>query len=121
MSPRWTHSLRISTPQAPTVDPDTGLEITPPPMVATVPGRVSLRPVGDTSRQAELLAEQNTTISLWTLLVPKSTELTSASEVVDITNPLAERTFVVVGQPARRPDHRPVFVAASVRLISDMQ
>lgn len=121
MPPRWTHSLRITTPRTPTVDPNTGQEITLPPTVAVVPGRVSLRPVGDISRQTELLAEQSTTVSLWTLLVPKSTELTSASTVVDVTDPLAERTFVVVGQPARRPDHRPAFIAAPVRLISDMQ
>lgn len=65
-----------------------------------------------------MLATQNTTISLWTLLVPPGTVLTSASTFTDE----AGRKYVVVGQPADRPDFPPYqFRAAPARLISDMQ
>lgn len=64
-----------------------------------------------------MLATQNTTISLWTLLVPAGTTLTSASSFTDESG----RRYVVVGQPADRPDHKPQFRAAAARLISDMQ
>lgn len=70
----------------------------------------------DVGAQIELLAEQNTTISLWSLLVPLGTALTSASEVRGPPG-----VFRVVGQVADRPDHRPLFRAAALRLISDMQ
>jgi hypothetical protein len=59
---------------------------------------------------------QDTTISLWTILVPKGTTLTPDSVVEH-----SGRKFEVVGQPADRPDHRPIFRAAALRLISDMQ
>lgn len=64
-----------------------------------------------------MLASQNTTISLWTLLVPAGTVLTSASTFTDESG----RKYSIVGQPADRPDHQPQFRAAAARLISDMQ
>lgn len=67
--------------------------------------------------QMEMRSTQDTTISLWTLLVPMDVALTSDSTVIDE----AGNKFVVTGRPAQRPDHRPMFRAAALRLISDMQ
>jgi hypothetical protein len=79
---------------------------------------LSQRPVADVGSQIELLATQDTTITLWTVLVPASVPMTSASTFVeDATG----RVFAVTGEPADRPNHRPQFRAAAARLISDMQ
>jgi hypothetical protein len=65
----------------------------------------------------EMKSTQDTTISLWTLLVPITVAITSDSTVTDE----AGNRFAVTGRPASRPDHRPIFRAAALRLISDMQ
>lgn len=70
------------------------------------------------SQQAELLATQNTVISLWTILTGPNSTLASNSVVEDEDT---GRKWVVAGEVARRPDRRPKFLAASARLISDMQ
>lgn len=110
-------SVTIRTPGPPTQDPVSGNEV--PGAVQVVPSRayLSQSPVGDIGSQLEILATQNTTISLWTLLVPKGTVLTSASIVDDSSG----RRFQVVGQPADRPNRHPQFRAAALRLISDLQ
>lgn len=87
-------------------------------MAVEVPGRVSQTPVGNVSQASEQRAGQDTTISQWTLLVPPNTTIASGSEVTDLAT---GRTWVVEGNPAGRPDHRPKFMAAALRLISDMQ
>lgn len=78
---------------------------------------LSQRQISHVGAQIELLAEQNTSISLWTILVPAGTVLTPASTVVD----QGGFKYEVVGQPVDRPDHRPIFRAAALRRISDMQ
>lgn len=117
MAPKLPQTVTITTPQDPTVDPATGLETAPPPVVASVPARLSQKPVADLGSQIELLATQNTTISLWTLLVPPGTVLTARSTVADES----AQKYEVVGHPADRPNHRPQFRAAALRLISDLQ
>lgn len=67
--------------------------------------------------QLELLAGQNTVISMWTILVDRSTPLSSSSIVTDSQG----RKFRIEGAVADRPAHRPTFRAAAARLISDMQ
>lgn len=68
--------------------------------------------------QVELIANQDTTISLWTVeVLPHSTFTPKTSFVDDETG----RKFVVVGEVANRPDRRPTFRVAAARLISDMQ
>lgn len=119
MAPKWTHRLTITTPQDPTIDPTTGLETTPPPIVeADVRARLSQGPVANVGGQIELLATQNTTISLWTILVVPGTTMTDRSSAVDQKT---GRKFKVEGDVADRPDYRPQFRAAAARLISDMQ
>lgn len=118
MRPKMPQRVTITTPPDPTVNPATGLPPTVPPHVATnVPARLSQKPIADVGSQVELLGSQNTTISLWTVLVPAGTVLTSRSTVVDESG----REFQIVGNPADRPNHRPQFRAAAARLISDMQ
>ncbi len=118
MPPPMPRTVTISTPGAPTVDPVSGNERPGGLATATVPAWLSQRPVADVGGQIELLASQNTTISLWTLLVPAGTVLTSSSTFTDESG----RKYVVIGQPADRPDFPPhQFRAAAARLISDMQ
>lgn len=119
MRPKMPRRVTITTPPDPVIDSATGRQIPPgPPTVATnIPARLSQQPVEDLGGQVELLASQNTTISLWTVLVPAGTALTSRSTVVDELG----RTFQIIGKPADRPDHRPQFRAAAARLISDLQ
>lgn len=118
MPPPMPRTVTISTPGPSTVDPVTGNERPGTSTTATVPAWLSQRPVADVGSQIELLATQNTTISLWTLLVPVGTVLTSKSSFTDESG----QRYVVVGQPANRPDFPPhQFRAAAARLISDMQ
>jgi hypothetical protein len=85
--------------------------------VTTTRAWLSERQAEHVGFQLEMKSMQDTTISLWTLLVPMSVALTSDSTVVDEVG----NKFVVTGRPASRPDHRPIFRAAALRLISDMQ
>lgn len=80
--------------------------------------RFSQAPVANVSQGSELTATQDTTISLWTIQVGPRTLLTAKSVV---TNELTGEQFVIVGAVARRPDKHPKYLAASARLISDMQ
>jgi hypothetical protein len=117
-SPKYREMVTVTTPLAPAVNPATGRETTPPPhVVPDVPARLSQRPVAEVGSQGEQLAEQNTTISAWTLLVPPDTVLTERSTVLDAKG----RTFEVVGKVADRPNDKPQFRAAALRLISDLQ
>jgi hypothetical protein len=85
--------------------------------VTTTRAWLSERQAEHVGFQMEMRAVQDTTISLWTLLVPISVAITSGSTVVDEYG----NKFAVTGRPAERPNHRPIFRAAALRLISDMQ
>lgn len=87
-------------------------------MATQVPARLSQSSVANISQQAELLATQNTVISLWTILTGPDSGLTSNSVVEDEAT---GRRFTIAGEVARRPDKHPRFLAAAARLISDMQ
>lgn len=67
--------------------------------------------------EIETNVRSTTTVSLWRLLCPLSVPITSASTVTDEQG----RTFAVLSEPAARPDPRPRWWAAALRLISDMQ
>lgn len=82
-----------------------------------MPAWLSQNSVVENSAQVELTAQQTTTVSAWTLLCPLSVTLTSASTVTDEQG----REFAVIGEPATRPDHRPQWRAAALRLVSDLQ
>jgi hypothetical protein len=73
--------------------------------------------VANVGGQVELLVNQQTTVSMWTVLVSRDTVLTSSSIVTDEQG----RKFRIEGAVADRPAHRPTFKAAAARLISDMQ
>lgn len=82
-----------------------------------VPARLSQSPVANLGSQIELLSNRQTVISMWTVLVDRSTPLSPDSVVIDEQG----RKFRVEGAVADRPAHRPTFKAAAARLISDMQ
>jgi hypothetical protein len=101
------------------VDPVSGNERPGPPITETKrPARFSQAAVANSSQQRELLAAQDTQISEWTILVGARTLLTSKSTVV---NEATGEKFAISGRVARRPEKHPKFLAASARLISDMQ
>lgn len=117
MRPKFPQTLTISTPGPKTVDLNGNL-IPGTPTVETGPGRISQSPVADIGSQVELLADQNTVISVWRVLVPPWRTMTSESTVTDEAT---GRKFSIAGDVAGRPDHKPIFLAAAARLISDMQ
>jgi hypothetical protein len=82
-----------------------------------VPARLSQSPVANLGSQIELLANSQTVVSMWTVLVGRSASLTSDSVVIDGQG----RKFRIEGAVADRPAYRPTFKAAAARLISDMQ
>lgn len=86
-------------------------------METLVPARLSQQPVGNISSQAELMAHQDTVISLWTVMVHANTLLTSKSVIEDEQG----RKFQIEGAVANRPERHPKFRAAAARLISDSQ
>ena len=90
--------------------------------VPDVPVRLSQKSTLDTSSVVEIEGEQDTSVSSWDLLTPPTVRgqpnpITDKTVLIDATG----REFEVQGKPARRPEHRPIFLAAGVRLISDMQ
>lgn len=118
MRPSMPQRVTIETPTPPAVDPASGDLL--PATVATqyeVPARLSQSPVANVGSQLELLAAQDTTISMWTVLVGRSTVLQADSIVTDEQG----RKFRIEGAVADRPAHRPTFRAAAARLISDLQ
>jgi hypothetical protein len=117
MRPKFPQTVEITTPGPPTEDPVSGSEIPGTPTVETARARISQAPVANVGSQVELLAQQNTVISLWTVIVPPGTVMTSQSTLVDDQG----RRFQVTGDVADRPNHRPQFRAAAARLISDQQ
>jgi hypothetical protein len=99
------------------MDQVTGLPKLAAPVDVVEPARLSQKPVIDVSAAAEFRGQQSTVLSNWTILVGPGSALTSESIVIDELG----QQFQVVGAVARRPQHRPQFLAAAARLISDMQ
>lgn len=71
------------------------------------------------SSYVEITGRQDTTISLYTLLLPPGVPLTARSEVIDEQG----RVYRINGDPASRRGlgQRVVFQAASMHLVSDLQ
>lgn len=95
----------------------TGLPVPVAPVDAVEPARLSQKPVIDVSAATEIRGQQSTVLSNWTILVRPDSVLRADSVVIDELG----QHFEVAGAVARRPQHRPEFLAAAVRLISDMQ
>jgi hypothetical protein len=111
--------LTVTTPGASTVDPVSGNERPGAPDVQTgVRAGLWQKSTADVGSATELRSTQDTDLSTWTVIVPLGTNLTAKSEFV---NEATGERFRVSSRVARRPDHRPQFLAATARLISDMQ
>lgn len=118
MRPSMPNRVTIETPTPSSVDPDSGDLV--PGAVTTlheVPARLSQDPVTNVGSQVDLLASQQTVISMWKIHVHKDIPLTSDSVVTDEQG----RKFRIEGAVADRPNHRPQFRVAAARLISDLQ
>lgn len=118
MRPRFPTTVRLRTPGPPTTDPETGNEVPGPVVETTSPAYLSQRAVANVSMAIEDRARQTTVISLYTLLLPAGTPITSETRVVDTDG----WQYEVEGDPAeRRSLRRPAFIAAALRRISDLQ
>lgn len=119
MAPKLDQLVTLVNPGPPAgTDPVTRQAIPSTPVpTAGVPARLSQKPVGDVGSGIEVHGRQDTTVSIWTILVRPDAPLTEATEVVDSRG----QRFQIQGKVAHRPEHRPQFLAASARLISDMQ
>jgi hypothetical protein len=88
-----------------------------PAVTVTSPAYLAARPVTELRSQFELTAQQNTTVSQFDLLLPPGSPITSKTKVTDENG----RDYIVSGNPVSRPHRNPQFMAASLRLISDLQ
>lgn len=119
MLPRMPRTVTVRTPGAPSVDPDSGNTV-PGAVTSTVTmAYLSQQSVAVLSAAVEMTAQQDTTISTYTLIVPASVALSSASEVTDEDG----NVYRVTGQPAERRGlrRRVLFRAAAMHRISDLQ
>lgn len=111
-------TVTVRTPGPGDVDPDTGNPIPGAFTSHVTRAYLGQLPVAQLSSQVELIAQQNTTVSSYTLLVPPSVPITAASEVIDEDG----RRYRVTGEPAqRRGLGRVRFQAAALHRISDLQ
>lgn len=124
--PKFPHRVVIKTPGPPRIDPVTGNELPGTPTTVGTSAYLAQRPVAEVSGSSELAAQQDTTLSDYTILVPPGTVLTSKSVVTDVDGVLDDPglTYQVSGRPAQRTSllrHRVVYRAATLKLISDLQ
>jgi hypothetical protein len=117
MAPNFPHKVTITTPGPPRHDPVTHNELPGTPTVLLSRAYLAARPVTELRSQFEVTATQSTTVSMFDLLLPPGTPIKPTSEVTDE----AGLDYVVMGKPVSRPHRHPQFVAASLRLISDLQ
>lgn len=119
MAPKLDQLVTILNPaQGAETDPASKQPIPLPPVETPgIPARLSQKPVGDVGSGIEVRGPQDTTVSIWTILVGPSAPLTEQSTVVDTRG----QRFQIQGKVARRPERRTQFLAASARLISDLQ
>jgi hypothetical protein len=74
------------------------------------------------STLVEIEGQQSTDVSSWDLLTPPTFQgFPSPVNAKSVLIDAAGRRFEIQGQVARRPEHRPIFLAAEAKLISDMQ
>lgn len=117
MGPSFPHQVTIKTPGSPRTDPVTRNQIPGAATTATSRAYLAARPVSELRAQFEVAAEQSTTVGMYDLMLPPGTVLTTDSIIRDE----AGMSYVVSGRPVSRPHRNPRYVAASVRLISDLQ
>jgi len=119
MRPRMPGTVTVQTPSLPSSDPATGNERQGTLTTVTTRAYLSQQPVTIVSASPELQARQDTTITTYTLLVPASVVLTSASIVTDEDGV----RYSVIGQPAERRGlgRSPQFRAAGLHRVSDLQ
>lgn len=129
--PQYPHAVKITTPAAPTsppaTDPVTGNQLPTASVTVALQANLAQKPVAVLGSGTELAANQRTTISSATMLVPAGTVLTDQSTVEDVdgaVNGIPGSKWRVEGRPANRSSRlgqRQSFRAASLRLISDLQ
>lgn len=119
MRPKFPRTVTVRTPSPPSVDPDTGNSVPGVPGEVVTRAYLSQQSVSVLSSYVEINGQQDTTISLFTLLVPADVALSDKSQVVDEQG----RTYRINGSPAERRGlgNRVMFRAASMHLVSDLQ
>ncbi|MCA1185709.1 hypothetical protein LCD36_04485 [Saccharopolyspora sp. 6T] len=117
-TPRMRQRVVVVTPGGVVVDPVTGNPRPGPPTSTLAKAYLEQR---NLYAQQEYQANQTSVSSDFIVLLPAGTDITSESEVIDEGG----TRFAVVGQPAVRRARihggKPRYVAAWLRLVSDMQ
>lgn len=119
MRPRMPRTVTVRTPGAASADPATGNPVDGPPTDTVTRAYLAQLPVSQLSAQVELIAQQNSTIAAFTLIVPADVALSARSEVVDEDG----HRYQVIGEPAERRGlgRQVLFRAAALHRISDLQ
>lgn len=120
MLPKMPHRVRIRSRAAAGPDPATGNDTLGPEVEVATKAYLSQQSAHLLSAQAEYRADQDTTISTWTLIYPADVTVASNARVVDDAS---GRVFQVIGFPAERRGLSPRvrWHAVSLHLISDLQ
>lgn len=120
MRPRLRDRVTVRNPGPVTVSEDTGNQVPGEPVDYSTLAYISQRPVENLSSAIEMTGSQATAIALWSIVLPSAIPIRSDSRVVDQSG----RVFEVEGIPATRyawNSRRPIYTAASLRLVSDLQ
>lgn len=119
MRPRFPRTVTVRTPSPSSVDPATGNTVPGTPVDVSTPAYLAQQSVSVLSSYVEINGRQDTTISLFTLLVPPDVVLTDKSQVIDEQG----NVYRINGSPAERRGlgRRVLFRAASMHLVSDLQ
>jgi hypothetical protein len=120
MLPKMPHRVKIRSRPAAGPDPVTGNDTLGPPTETVTKAFLSQQSAHLLSGQTELRAEQDTTISTWTLIYPAAVAIDPRDEVIDDAT---GRVFQVLGYPAGRRglSTRVQWNAVALHLISDLQ
>lgn len=117
--PTFPRRVTLTTPGPPVADEATGNDQPGPATVQHTRAWLSQRQVENLSAGIEMGADQDTVISLYTLLVPADAKLTARTVVTDE----AGARYDIEGDPATRRHprtNRVLYRAAACRRISDL-
>lgn len=117
--PPFRQLVTITTPAATVLDPITGNELAAGPASVQSRAFIAQDNTASVGRGIEKSAEQDTTISIYTMLFPPGTPVTEKSRIIDDQG----LVYQVIGRPAARSGLATgtAFIACQARLISDLQ
>lgn len=119
--PQMPHRVTIRNPSPASVDPDTGNTRSVGVTEVATRAYLSQQGVAILSSYVEITGRQDTTISLFTLIVPASATLTDKSQIVDEQGRIYRINGAVAERRGLNGGRAVLFKAASMHLVSDLQ